>query len=200
MIPNLFFTLQTGMLRHGGAARDQFLGHGRASHARPGSDLPLVASTEPGEELERPVRRVLLPYSGSRTADAALDFVTGSGMLATAEVWVLYVRPYDVDRGGCYYLETPLDACTRAQLAASRLRLAGVACSAIVRDARRDQIASTILAEAAARNVSSIVLATRARGALSVALFGSTSATVARRSWRPVLVVKARPRAAQRVR
>jgi nucleotide-binding universal stress UspA family protein len=200
MSPSGFSPLETGMLRRGGAALDQLLGHGRASHARPESDLPLVASAEPGRELERPVRRALLPYSGSKTADAALDFVTGSGVFASAEVWVLYVRPYDLARGGCYYLETPREARTCAQLAAGRLRLAGVACSAIVRDARRDQIASTILAEAAARNVSSIVLATRARGALSVARFGSTSARVARDSWRPIVLVKVSPRTAQRVR
>jgi nucleotide-binding universal stress UspA family protein len=99
-----------------------------------------------------------------------------------------------VARGGYYYAETRGEARARAQQAANRLRLAGVDASATVRNARRERIPAAILAEAAALDVSVIVLGTRARGALSAAMVGSTSAAVARRSSRPVILVKASAR------
>jgi nucleotide-binding universal stress UspA family protein len=121
----------------------------------------------------------------------ALDFVVRDAATAGSEVWLLYVRIYDVARGGCYYLETQRQARACSQLAADRLRTAGVACSCVTRNARRDKIVHTILAEAEALDAELIILGARNRTRLGEIILGSTSGAVARRSRRHVVLVHA---------
>lgn len=137
---------------------------------------------------------LLFPYSGSRTADAALDVAADWAHALFADVWVLYVRPWDTCRGGHYYVETRGEARAVAQAAMRRLRLRGVPASGVVRDADREQVAGSILAEANAVDARLIVLGTRSRGFLSRTLLGSTSAAVARRATRPLILVDAKTR------
>ena len=76
-------------------------------------------------------------------------------------------------------------------IAVCRLRLAGVACSTIVRDARRERIVATILDEAKAFNVSLIVLGTRGRSGVRATLFGSVSQAVSANAACPTVIVHA---------
>jgi nucleotide-binding universal stress UspA family protein len=135
--------------------------------------------------------RILFPYNGSPTAQAALDVAAEWAHALHAEAWALYVRPCDVSRGGHYYLETRAEARALATEAAARLRGRGVSASGIVRDADRGRIAHAILAQADALDVRVIVLGTRARGNLRAALLGSPSRSVARRSTRSIVLVRA---------
>lgn len=150
------------------------------------------ARREPGPGDERSRVSVLFPYSGSRTADAALDVAAGWAHALFADVWVLYVRPWDTARGGHYYVETRPEAGAVAQAAVRLLRLRGVPASGLVRDAARDRVARVILAQADAVDARLIVLGTRSRGVLGRTLLGSTSASVARRATRPLILVEAR--------
>jgi nucleotide-binding universal stress UspA family protein len=134
---------------------------------------------------------LLFPYSGSPTADAALNVAADWAHALVADVWVLYVRPWDTCRGGHYYVETRYEARAVAQAAMRRLRLRGVPASGVVRDADRELVAGAILAEADAVDARLIVLGTRSRGVVGRALLGSTSAAVARRATRPLIVVEA---------
>ena len=88
------------------------------------------------------------------------------------------------------------------QVAVGRLRAAGVSASGVVRNASRGRISDTIVAEAEALGACAIVMGTPVRRVLSEVLLGSTSLAVARRSPRPVILVKAprRPAISQRPR
>jgi nucleotide-binding universal stress UspA family protein len=135
--------------------------------------------------------RLLAPYSGSSTAGAGLDLAANLGVALSAEVWVLYVRTWDpLPGGGRVFFETAGEAGRTAQAAVSHLRRRGASASAVVRDAYRAHISDVILAESETLNASYIVLGTRVRRALTSALLGSTSLVVARRSSRPVLLIK----------
>jgi len=136
--------------------------------------------------------RLLAPYSGSSTADAGLDLAADLVIALSAEVWVLYVRTWDPLPGGgrVFFFETPGEARRMAQAAVSHVRRRGASASAVVRDAYRAHIPDVILAESETLNASYIVLGTRVRRALTSALLGSTSLAVARRSSRPVLLIK----------
>jgi nucleotide-binding universal stress UspA family protein len=136
-------------------------------------------------------KRILVPYSGTWTADGALGVAADWCNALAAEAWVLYVRPWDPVRGGLLFLDTPAEARAVGQVAVGRLRSRGVSASGVVRDAIRGGIADTIVAEAEALGVCSIVMGTPARRMLSAALAGSTSLAVARRSMCPVILVKA---------
>ena len=57
----------------------------------------------PGESS----RVALLFRTGSPTADAALVVPDWAHSLL-ADAWVLYVRPWDISRGGHYFVETRL--------------------------------------------------------------------------------------------
>ena len=134
---------------------------------------------------------LLFPYSGTPTADVALEAAADWAQTLFADVWVLYVRPWDTCRGGHYFVETRLEARAVAQAAVRRLRLRGVPASGVLRDADREQVAGAILAEADAVDARLIVLGTRSRGVVGRALLGSTSAAVARRAARPLILVEA---------
>lgn len=154
---------------------------------------PEWTATTPAIEVSNanPSRsRLLFPYSGSPTADAALDVAADWAHALCADAWVLYVRTWDTSRGGHFYIETRAEASALAQVAVSRLRLRGVTASRVVRDADRARLADAILVEAEALDARLIVLGTRARGVLGAALVGSTSMAVARRASRPVILVK----------
>jgi nucleotide-binding universal stress UspA family protein len=151
--------------------------------------------TRPGPGADGPdssTTRILFPYSGSPTDEAALDVAAEWAVALRASAWVLYVRPWDTSRGGHYFVETRAEARAVTTEAVVRLRARGVSASGVVRSADRGRIAHAILAEADALDVRMIVLGTRARGVLGAALLGSTSRTVARRAARPVVLVKAR--------
>ena len=135
---------------------------------------------------------LLFPYSGSPTADAALDVAAGWAHALFADIWVLYVRPWDTCRGGHYFVETRHEARSVAQTAVRRLRGRGVPASGVLRDASRERVARAILAEADAVDARLIVLGTGSRGVVGRALLGSTSAAVARRTARPLILVEAR--------
>ena len=161
----------------------------------PWTGWPLITSRGDGSGSGR--RRILVPYNGTRTADRALQVAADWCELLAAEAWVLYVRPWDPVRGGRIFIETPADALAVAREGVSKLRELGVSTSAVVRDASRRGIAGTIVAEAEALGVSSIVMGTHARRTLGAALLGSTSMAVARRSHRAVILVKV-PKQARR--
>jgi nucleotide-binding universal stress UspA family protein len=140
---------------------------------------------------------MLFPYSGSPTAEAALDVAAYWAHELRADVWVLYVRPWDTSRGGHYYVETRLEAAAVAHAAVRRFRSHGLPTSGVVRDAARERVAWAILTEAETVDARLIVLGTRSRGLVSKALLGSTSAAVTRRTVRPlVLLVPVSPKEA----
>jgi len=134
---------------------------------------------------------VLLPYNGSAVADAALEAAADLGR-PTAVIWVLYVRPWDVARAGFRFcLETTEEAWRCAHEAVAELRRRGILASGVVRDARRERVGQVIAGEAERLDVGCIVLGTHAHGAWVSALLGSVSRRVARRTIRPVLLVRA---------
>lgn len=134
--------------------------------------------------------RLLVPYSGSATADAGLEMAAEWTRTFGVEVWVLYVRAWDpMPGGGRFFIESPSEARCVVQKAVVWLRRRGVAASGIVRDAYRPHVADVIVAQAERLDARYIVVGTRARRALTAALMGSTSFEVARRATRPVLMV-----------
>jgi nucleotide-binding universal stress UspA family protein len=149
------------------------------------------STTPPRDGGDADRKRILIPYNRTRTADGSLDVAAQWCQLLGAEAWVLYVRPWDPVRGGRIYIETPSEARDVAHAGAGQLRARGIAASALVRNSGRRGIADIIVAEALTLDATSIVMGTPARRALSTALMGSTSMTVARRSPRPVILVKA---------
>jgi len=166
---------------------------------RPPGNIPADAVIERGAWLATGLQRggsgdhelrLLVPYSGSVTADAGLEMAADWTRALGAEVWVLYVRVWDpMPGGGRIYIELPLEARCVAQKAVTYLRRGGVAASGIVRDAYRPHVADAIVAQAETLDVAYIVVGTRARRALTATLMGSTSLEVARRATRPVLMV-----------
>jgi nucleotide-binding universal stress UspA family protein len=145
---------------------------------------PEPAGGDPGRT------KVLVPYSASTAADAALGVAADLSKALPAEVWVLYVRAWDPVRGGRIFLETEGEAHAVAAAAVQRLRRLGVSAKARVREASRGRIADAIIAEGEDLGAHSIVLGTHARGPFATAFRGSTSLSVARRATRPVLLVK----------
>ena len=132
---------------------------------RPGGTESSVSAGLAREDArERPPIRLLLPYSGSRTADAALDVAIDWARALSADVWVLYVRSWDTCRGGHYFVETPREAHAVAQVAMRLLRRHGVSASEFVRDADREHVARVIVTEADALGARLIVLGSRCRG------------------------------------
>lgn len=148
--------------------------------------------TDPDDRGGSRPSRILVPYNGSLTAQRALDVAAELGAGRSAQVWVLYVRPWDVGRGGFRVsMETRAEALGCAQSAANDLRMRSVSASALVRNARRERIARAIIAEAEVLSAGCIVLGTHARRSFLSALLGSTSLAVARHATRPVIMVKA---------
>lgn len=160
-----------------------------AEPATPWSPWPVSEPVSDGSGGEHGPR-LLVPYSGSATADAALEMAADWTRAFAAEVWVLYVRTWDpMPGGGRCYIESPSEAWCVAQKAVAYLRRRGVAASGIVRDAYWTHVADVIVAQAERLDARYIVVGTRARRALTAALLGSTSLEVARRATRPVLMV-----------
>lgn len=154
-----------------------------------GTESPVSAGLAREDAWERPPIRLLLPYSGSRTADAALDVAIDWARALSADVWVLYVRSWDTCRGGHYFVETRREAHAVGQVAMRLLRRHGVSASELVRDADREHVARVIVTEADTMGARLIVLGSRARGRLSRALQGSTSTAVARLTRTPLILV-----------
>jgi len=157
-----------------------------------GADLPWTGWpwAEPqihGHESGR--RRVLVPFSGSPSSLAAIDTIANWCSSIAAEAWVLYVRPWDVTRGSRFTPQSAAEARAVAQHGALLLRGLGVNASSVTRDARREAIGKTIVAEADAVEANSILMGARVRRFPSLPAWGSLSAAVTRRSRRPVLVV-----------
>lgn len=138
--------------------------------------------------------RFLLPYNGSAAARAALDAATRLGVHRPTVAWVLFVRPWDVARGGVRFsYETSEEAVHCVNGAASELRRRGIPASAVVRDARRERVGQVIVAEAERLDVGCIVMGTHAHGNLVAAVTGSVPRKVLRLATRRVIAVKARP-------
>ena len=154
-----------------------------------GADGTRLSSGDHDADLS--TAQVLVPYNGSKTARAALDEAAECAIALGASAWVLYVRPWDTSRGGHYFVETPAEARAVAAEAVWRLRARGVSASSVMRSADRLRVPHAILAEADTLDVRMIVLGTRTRSAVSTALLGSTSGSVARRATRPVVLVQA---------
>ena len=74
----------------------------------PWTGWPSTTPDQDGDAPER--RRILVPYCGTRTAEAALETAADWCHALAAEAWVLYVRPWDPVRGGRIFLETPAEA------------------------------------------------------------------------------------------
>ena len=152
------------------------------------------SSTGPAEAGGDDGKRVLVPYCGTRIADAALEVAADWSRALAAEAWVLYVRPWDALQGhGRVFLDTKPEARALVLKAVTTLRGHGVAASGVVREANRPHIADAIIAEAEALGPCTVVLGTHARGLLGMLVLGSTSHTVARRSSRRVILVRVPP-------
>jgi nucleotide-binding universal stress UspA family protein len=136
--------------------------------------------------------RFLVPYNDSAISRRALDVAAELGRSRSAIAWILYVRPWDVARAGFRFcLETSDEARRCAHTAVAELRRRGVPASGVVRDARRERVGQVIAAEAERLDVGCIVLGTHAHGAWLSALLGSVTRKVAKRSTRPVILVRA---------
>ncbi|RYP82972.1 universal stress protein [Nocardioides guangzhouensis] len=133
---------------------------------------------------------VLVPYNGSPVAQAALPVAAPCALQLRATVLVLYVRPWDVCRGGFFFIETREEAREIAERGARCLRAAGVSADAVVADADRRLLSAAIVAYARTVQAQAIVMGTGARGALHAIFVGSTSGHVARRCERRVILVR----------
>jgi nucleotide-binding universal stress UspA family protein len=154
----------------------------RGHHTRTGPEGPSPAP---------PHRQVLLvPYNASPVAQAALPVAVPCALQLRATVLVLYVRPWDVCRGGFFFIETRQEARELAERGARCLRAEGVNADAVVVDADRRLLSSAILAYARAVQARAIVMGTGAHGALHAIFVGSTSGHVARRCERRVILVR----------
>lgn len=101
--------------------------------------------------------RILVPFNGTSAAGNAVHFAAWLGSDRPTVVWVLYVRPWDVGRAGRRFcLETAVEACSCAQAAITALRRQGVSTRAVLRDARREKVPSTIAVVAEAPDVGSM--------------------------------------------
>lgn len=134
--------------------------------------------------------RILVPFNGTAAACNAADLAARLSSDRPTTVWVLYVRPWDVGRAGRRFcLETAEEARCCAQTAITALRGRGVSTRAVMRDARREKVPSTIAAVAEALDVGCIVLGGHARPVWASVLLGSTSRSVCRQATRPVVLV-----------
>jgi nucleotide-binding universal stress UspA family protein len=155
----------------------------------PWTGWPSPRTPDPGGG--RGPTRVLVPFNGTQVARKAIDVAASLTSGRTSVIWILYVRPWQIGRGGMRFcLETMDEARQCAQSAVTDLRCRGVSASAVVRDARRENVARMIADEGERLDVSCIVLGTHARGSLLSALLGSTSLSVARKATRPIILVK----------
>jgi len=159
--------------------------------SRIGDEIACVSGGAGTDGAGSSAPRILFPYNGSPIAQAALSVAAEWALALRAEAWVLHVRPCDVARGGHYYVETQAEARALVAHAVAQLRAYGVSTSGLVRHADRGRISRVIRAEADVLDVSVIVVGTRARGVFGAMLLGSISRSLARRTTRPVVLVKA---------
>lgn len=136
-------------------------------------------------------KRILVGFSPSPTADAALELAANWCRAFSATACVLYVRPWDpLPGGGRIFLDTLDEAQQLVEGAVVQMRQRGAPATALVCAAHRMRVGATIVSQARLLHVDFILLGTHARGAAISALCGSTSLTVARRASQPVILVK----------
>ncbi len=145
---------------------------------------------EVGGDSDRDPLRILFPFNGSRAARAALDAVNEVSDKRPTMAWVLYVRPWDVNRGPVRVcLESAEEARQCVQAAVAALRLRGVSASGLVRNAPREHVAEVIVGEAERLHVDCIAMGANGHRALIGALTGSVPRRVARRATRRVILL-----------
>lgn len=162
---------------------DEIAAYLRAQPAEP----DVVASPGAG----RPPRvRVLLPYSGSETAERTLRTMIDLAPVLLSEVRVLHVREYDLCRAGRFFVRPQAEALALTHDAVARLRRRGVAATGIVRSATRADVARAIVAEANDSHVSMILIGARRRRSVADLLRHNVVRQVLRLANCPVLVVR----------
>lgn len=134
--------------------------------------------------------RVLLPYSGSATADRALEAMIRLAPVLSCEVRVLHVRGFDTCQAGRFFVRTHAEAVALTREAIARLRRRGVRAVGVMRKAPRADVHRAVLAEADEWQASMILLGARRRRTLVDLLRHSVVRQVLRRATCPVLVVR----------
>ena len=164
--------------------------------ATAGSEAELLDQLFHRNDLERPLvpqvpsgGRILLPYSGSESAEFALEATVQLFGGAACEVHVVHFREWIASRAGPSFVFNPAQARRLADHAALRLRRSGLRASAVVRDSHRSMVPTRIVGEAEDLQADAVVLGARRRRALAAAVLGSVSRQVARLSPRPVVLV-----------
>jgi nucleotide-binding universal stress UspA family protein len=133
-------------------------------------------------------RAILLPYSGSESAELALETAIQLFSGAACEIRVVHFREWIASKAGPSFLFTLPQARRLAADAALRLRRSGLVASAVVRDSNRSMVPIRIVGEAAAVRADAIVLGARRRRAFSAAVMGGVSRRVVRQSLCPVVL------------
>jgi nucleotide-binding universal stress UspA family protein len=133
-------------------------------------------------------RAILLPYSGSESAELALETAIQLFSGSACEIRVVHFREWIASRAGPSFLFTQSQAGRLAADAALRLRRSGFAASAVVRDSNRSMVPVRIIGEAAVVRADAIVLGARRRRAFTAAVMGSVSRRVVRQSPCPVVL------------
>ena len=155
-----------------------------------GPDWPRLP--DPREDNGSSPFRVLVPFNGTDAARTALDVAADLALRRQALAWILYVRHWDIARGGNRFcLETTEQARQRAHSAVAELRRRGVPASLVIRDAAREKVGHAIVGEAERLDVGCIVMGTHAHGTFISALTGNVPREVARTTTRPIVVVRA---------
>ena len=165
-----------------------------ASHLQRGIAFPKGDADSSG--WNRRAKRILLPYSGSESADCALEAAIQLFSGVPSEVRVVHLRDWIPGHGGRFFLRTKEDANAIVTDATIRLRCMGFDVTSAVRESYSKAVPQRILAEAAECNAAVIVLATRRRRALGALLLGSVSFKVMSKALCPVVLVhnSGRPR------
>jgi len=168
---------------------------GRETEPVDGMDWPWVP--EPVEGGGSSALRILVPYNGTAAARRALEVAAEVSIGRPALAWILYVRHWDVARGGTRFcLEDNDEARRTSHAGVAELRRRGVPASGVIRDAARERIGHTVVGEAVRLDVGCIVIGTHAHGRFIAALTGSVPRQVTRSATMPVIVVR-HPRTAR---
>ena len=132
---------------------------------------------------------ILLPYSGSESAEFAVDAAIQLFSGSACEVRVVHFREWIASRAGPSFLLTQAQARRLVAHAALRLGRSGLTASAVVWDSNRSMVPTRIIGEAEDIRAEAIVLGARRRRPVTAAILGSVSLRVARQSMRPVVLV-----------
>ncbi|HET7273644.1 MAG TPA: universal stress protein [Longimicrobiaceae bacterium] len=139
-------------------------------------------------ELNLPLRRIVVPLDLSNPAREALSLALALPSADDAEVMVIHVLPTFVATDDFPFDESRLGPDLHEDVAEA-VHVSGSSTSVSEEIVRADQPADGILEFADDENADLIVLATHGRGALQRALIGSVASGVVRRSTRPILLV-----------